>query len=395
MKKFLIGAAVISIALTSCVKDEPANKQMQRITFDSPVMYGNEVTKANVYGEIGSQTENNVTYTYPTAEQFMIYAVGHTADFTSWADATPAMFNNTAIAYDINVDGWAPKTSEGKYYYWEEGRKMSFAACSPADLEQAHWSGVDKRTYDADGLYIEDFRISADAAKQYDLLFSTRACNQTASNMNHGASYYSGLPVKFQHALSSVRFSIANSSEESVHLTGITVSGVKYRGNFNENIVEDATDPTLYDREDGGNVTPEWTVADDIIATPYLAFEGDIQFLAEPRYVSQLVSQSGVATNVCHQLLLMPQELTDDAEVTVNYEVNGRSNSKTVKLKGLQSSKNVNGEDVTTGTINEWEIGKRYTYRLYYSSATAARDKIYFSPSTDEWQDVDVIIVNL
>jgi hypothetical protein len=64
-------------------------------------------------------------------------------------------------------------------------------------------------------------------------------------------------------------------------------------------------------------------------------------------------------------------------------------------LKGLQSSKNVDGEDIATGTINEWEIGKRYTYRLYYSSATADRDKIYFSPSTDEWQDVDVIIVNL
>ena len=40
-------------------------------------------------------------------------------------------------------------------------------------------------------------------------------------------------------------------------------------------------------------------------------------------------------------------------------------------------------------------MGKRYTYRLYYSSETADRDKIYFAPSTDEWTDVDVIVINL
>ncbi len=394
MKKLLFGAAAC-LALTSCLNDEPATQSNRAITFDSPVMYGNEMTRANVYGEIGSHTQNGSTYTYPSAEEFIIYAVTHTTNFTGWEDATPAIFNNTAIAYDINVDGWAPKTTEGKYYFWEEGRMMSYAASSPADLEQAHWAGADKRTYDGEGLSIDDFHISGDASKQYDLLFSTRACNTTAANMNHNAQYYSGLTVKFQHALSSIRFSIANSSEESVHLTGITVSGVKYKGNFKENIVEDSTDPTIYNREVQGNVTPEWTVEDDLVTAPYVAFTGEIQFLEEPRYVSQLVAQVGDGTNVCNQLLLMPQELTDDATVTVNYKVNGTPNSKTIKLKGLESYKNVDNTDVATGTISSWEIGKRYTYRLYYSSATANRDKIYFSPSTDDWDDVDVIIVNL
>lgn len=396
MKKFLLGAAVVCLALTSCVKDEPKAQLVRRaVTFDAPVMYGNEMTRANVYGEIGSHTENGSTYTYPSAEEFVIYAVGHTSDFTSWDDATPAAFSGMSLAYDLNVDGWAPKTDDDHYFYWEQGRKMSYAACSPADLEQAHWAGADKRSYDGEGLSIEDFQVSNDASKQYDLLFSTRVCNATAGDMNHNAQYYSGLPVKFQHALSSIRFSIANSSEESVHLTSITVSGVKYKGNFNENIVEDDQAPTLYDREEGGNVSPEWTVDDVLVANPYVAFEGNIQFYEEPRYVSQIVSQVGGSGNVCNQLLLMPQELTDDAVVTVNYKVNGRANSKTVNLKGLQSYKKVNNEDVVTGTVSSWEMGKRYTYRLYYSSATADRDKIYFAPSTDEWQDVDVIIVNL
>ena len=396
MKKFLLGAAVVCLALTSCVKDEPKAQLVRRaVTFDAPVMYGNEATRATVYGEIGQLTENGNTYTYPSAEKFVLFAVGHTENFTSWDDAYEAVFSGDTLAYDFNVDGWAPKTDDDNYYYWEEGRMFSYAACSPADLEQAHWAGANKRTYGGEGLSIENFRVADDASKQYDLLFSTRVCNATAGDMNHNAQYYSGLPVKFQHALSSIRFSIANSSAESVHLTGITVSGVKYQGNFNENIVEDDQAPTLYDREEGGNVSPEWTVDDVLVANPYVAFEGNIQFFEEPRYVSQLVSQAGSSSNVCNQLLLMPQELTDDAVVTVKYIVNGRANSKTVNLKGLQSYKKVNNEDVVTGTVSSWEMGKRYTYRLSYSSATADRDKIYFSPSTDEWQDVDVIIVNL
>ena len=399
MKKLLIGTAIVSAALASCVSDESSNLQTQsaqKITFDSPVMYSNENTRANVYGEIGSVTDNGVNYSYPKAEQFMIYAISHTEDFSSWANGDNVAFSGTAIAYDDRVDGWAPFTAEGKYYYWENGKKMSFAACSPADLEQAHWSGVEKRTYGSDGLVIPDFKVSADASKQYDLLFSTRVCNQTSANMSHNASYYSGLPVKFQHALSSIRFSIRNTSEETVVLTSITIDGVKYSGTFNENIVESTIDPTLYDRiSDTPNVTPEWIVKDDIIEQPYVAFNGNITFHESARYVSQLVSEANNPANVCNQLLLLPQELTEKSVLEVQYTVNGKANTKVVNLKGLKSSKEENGQKVETGTINSWEIGKRYTYRLTYSSETASRDKIYFSPETGEWQDVDIIIVEL
>ena len=45
--------------------------------------------------------------------------------------------------------------------------------------------------------------------------------------------------------------------------------------------------------------------------------------------------------------------------------------------------------------INSWEMGKRYTYRLFYSDDTAKKDRIFFAPSAEGWQDVDVIIVAL
>ena len=387
MKKSLVLMAMAGVALAGCVNDVADVQQQEqkaKITFDSPVMYGNVDSRANVYGEIGEKDG----YTYPKAENFQIYAVSHTNNFAGWASATATPFNDTSISYDGDVDGWAPKDATDDYYYWEAGQMMTIAASSPAALD------VDGcvRSYGADGLTITDFAVNATPEKQYDLLFSTRVANQTANNMNHGADYYSGVPILFQHALSSIRFSLRNTSQAVVKLTGISLRGLKYKGDFKENLVEDETDYAKYDRT--SNVTPAWTVDDELIANPYVAFTGDLQFPYEAQYIYRLVE--GTTGNTESQLLLMPQALTENSIVTVSYTVNGKTNSKDVCLRGLKSTTfQENGEVKTETPIDSWEIGKRYTYRLFYSDATAKKDRIFFSPSTEGWKDVDVIVVPL
>ena len=399
MKKSLVLMAMAGVALAGCVNDvaDVAQKEQKKaiIGFDAPVLYDNADSRATVYGEIGNVVVDGVTYSYPQEEDFIIYAVGHQGDFAGWAAGALTDFNGDALEYDNNVNGWAPMKGSS-YYYWTEGKKMTYAATSPADLEQENWGDVDNRKYGADGLTITDFEVSADPAEQFDLLFSTRYTNATSGNMIHGAGSYSGLPILFQHALSSIRFSISNKSVEEVILTGITLGGVNYKGTFEENITENAEDYTLYDRSESGNVDPEWNVTKELVASPYVAFTGNVKFLEEPRYVSQLAAASG---NTCHQLLLMPQELPAEAYVEVDYTVNGKANSKTVFLKGLyttvQKTDGDKVEEVKGEQINSWEIGKRYTYRLFYSSESAAKDKIYFAPKTDTWGDVNVIVVPL
>lgn len=388
MKKNLFFVLMASVALTGCVSEETVSgdNSPKPLAFSSPVMYSNATSRANVYGEVGAHMYGTSTvYSYPREEKFMIYAVNHLGDFAGWAAATPHEINNTAIAYDGSVDGWAPKTSEGKYYYWPEG-KMSFAASSPADLENAA-----TRNYGATGLTIENFQIAPDASKQYDLLFSTRTINKTSADMQHGADYYSGLPIKFQHALSGVRFSLMNETEAEVVLTGITVYGVYDKGNFAENLAENAEDYTQYVR--GTNVNPAWTVTGELIEEPaaYVGFNGKVTFPAEAQYVASIaagdVDEDGEA-DVVNTLLLMPQTLDDKAVVKVNYTVDGNPHTKTAQLnlgETLDSK-----EEVKT-----WEIGHRYTYRLVYTSATASRDKIYFAPSTEAWVDEEVIVVEL
>lgn len=388
MKKNLFFVLMAGMALTGCVSEETVSgdNSPKPLAFSSPVMYSNATSRANVYGEVGAHMYGTSTvYSYPREEKFMIYAVNHLGDFAGWAAATPHEINNTAIAYDGSVDGWAPKTSEGKYYYWPEG-KMSFAASSPADLENAA-----TRNYGATGLTIENFQIAPDASKQYDLLFSTRTINKTSADMQHGADYYSGLPIKFQHALSGVRFSLMNETEAEVVLTGITVYGVYDKGNFAENLAENAEDYTQYVR--GTNVNPAWTVTGELIEEPaaYVGFNGKVTFPAEAQYVASLaagdVDEDGEA-DVVNTLLLMPQTLDDKAVVKVNYTVDGNPHTKTAQLN-LGETLNSKEE------VKTWEIGHRYTYRLVYTSATASRDKIYFAPSTEAWVDEEVIVVEL
>ena len=192
MKKILLGTAIVSVALASCVNEEvvnPSIEQKGKITFDSPVMYGNENSRANVYGEIGSHSygaagAGQMTYSYPQEELFQIFAVNHEGDFAGWDAATATGFNDKSIAYDSDVDGWAPKKDNGQFYYWDGSKKMTFAACSPADLALTDDC---VRTYGKTGLTITNFAVNATPANQYDLLFSTRSCNNTSANMQSGA----------------------------------------------------------------------------------------------------------------------------------------------------------------------------------------------------------------
>ena len=228
MKKSLVLVAMAGVVLAGCVNDvaDVAQNQEQKkvkIAFDTPVLYNNAESRANFYGEIGSHTYDgsSTIYTYPKEESFVIYAVEHTGALNGWANATAHAMNNTYVSYDNSVDGWAPKKDGDEFYVWpSEPAKMSFAASSPANLECAEAT----RTYGAKGLTIENFAVQDQSAKQYDLLYSQRAINKTSADMKHdGAAYYSGIPINFYHALSSIRFSLQNSTDAVVVLKEIRV----------------------------------------------------------------------------------------------------------------------------------------------------------------------------
>ena len=379
MKKHLFLVALAGVALAGCVKNEveaPAAKDV-KIGFASPVLNSNVDTKASVYGEIGSHTyPGSATYSYPREESFRIFAVEHYGALTSWADAEATAFNNTSISYNSSLDAWAPLTSEGGFYYWPDNKQLSFAAVSPAELDVA---GV-AATYGAAGVQIENFVVNDDPAKQYDLLFSKRETNKTAADMvDTGADYYSGIPITFQHALSSIHFSLKKDASvtENVSLTKITLKNAINKATFNENITNETTYAS----------SPAWTASTDAAdKQDYVSFTGTAEFPINPRYVSDIAAENGLDDgDVSHPLLMVPQTLGNDVVVEVEYKVGSEVKTRTVQLNQYPAST----------PITSWEVGTKYTYRLYYSKDAQMDDIIYFAPSTEGWTEGGTIEVIL
>lgn len=371
MKKHLLFVALAGVALAGCVKNEietPQDKDV-KIGFATPVLYQNVGTKATVYGEIGSHKYDGTEtiYTYPRDEKFMIFAVEHVGNLTSWDNGNPTGFNNTAISYDSDLDAWAPMSNEG-YYYWPDGKMLSFAAMSPAELD------VPGATvnYDSQGLTITNFNIADDPAKQYDLLYSDRAANMTSANMVNGADYYSGIPITFNHALASIHFSLKKDVDETVTLLKIELKNAKNKGTFMENITNEIAFES----------NPEWQISSEATDIDnYTSFTGEVLFPKNPQYVSSIAAADGPDTDESYPLLLMPQTLTDDVIVTVTYKVGtGEPKNRDVILKNYTP---------------EWAIGTKYTYRLVYSESAHAQDIIYFSPGTSNWAEGGIIEVLL
>ena len=384
MKKHLFLVALAGVALAGCVKNEvesPVTKDV-KIGFATPVLNSNVDTKASVYGEIGSHSYSgtSVNYSYPREESFRIFAVEHSGALTSWADATPTAFNNTAISYNGSLDAWAPLTAQGGFYYWPDSKMLSFAAVSPAELDV---TGV-VATYGATGTKIENFVVADAPAKQYDLLFSKREVNKTSADMvDMGAEYYSGVPITFQHALSSIHFSLKKDASvtETVTLVGITLKNAVNKATFNENI----TNETAYAS------SPAWTISTDAADKHnYTSFTGSVEFPINPRYVSDLAAsddEEGAEkdNDESHALLMIPQALGNDVVVEVDYKVGDEVKTRSVQLNQYPAS----------APITSWAVGTRYTYRLYYSKDAQMDDIIYFAPSTEGWAEGGIIEVIL
>ena len=404
MKTRLFLMAMASVALASCVSEDVSDVKQKdekvKIAFESPMTMMNAESRAKYHGEIGSQTVGSATYTYPLEEEFIIFAVQHDGDFPGWDDATIAEFDGQTIKRDASLDGWAPKTHDDKYYYWPNG-KMSFAACSPAEMEQADGWETSNIHYDGTGLTLTDFVVPDNPEKHIDLMFSKRTINKTKADMLQSADNYSGIPIQFQHALSSIHFSLSNTSGEIVVLKGITISGIYNKGTFKENIDEEKAQDGTFDYTDyvrvsengEGNVTPQWTVTTNSIKdyTAFSTADGEgVTFPVNAQYVANLLADTELNnTGTNHSLLLLPQDIPATATLTVDYTVNGSQSTKTVKLADA-----IDETDKTT-KINKWEIGTKYTYRLVYSKESANLDRIYFSPGSDSWIPAGIAIIDL
>lgn len=385
MKRNLLISISFAVLLSGCVKNDVyVPEQPQRaICFNDPII--TNMTK-EYNGEIAG--------TYPESESFAVFGVYHANDggFDGWESANAVKYIDRAeFSYNASVDdddadvlgGWT-----GGYYFPKNG-VLSFAAYSPYRAHAAAaGDGTGVFTYGKDGLTIANFSVASDASQQYDLMFSNRIYNKKSSTGSDNP--YEGLDLNFTHILSSVCFKLQQAAEYpgvTLRLKSISISGVRYKGDFAENIKNETTSTYASD--------PSWTVADYLIAGEYYAYDqpDDDHIMLTGYYGTEgallldgemdpAKNKNGQTQEGQNDLLLMPQVFKEgstvknsDAGIEIVYTVQNGAGPKVPQTAEVKLS------DLT----DKWEMGKRYIYNV-----TIGLNKIYFGPTVEGWTDVEV-----
>lgn len=328
MKKVFALAALVAVALTSCVTNEVVTPEGE-IAFKA-VNYKN--TKA---GPITGTT-------YPTDEHFGVYAYHSLVDWSTSYVPSPYMYGEGGKGVEIWENGGVWK-NHTKSYYWPKTGMLSFVAYSP----YAFGTGTVSATA-TEGVAFTDFTTTNNFSAQIDLMATDVVKDQTAAD--------GVVDVVFKHLLSQVKVAVkpAATNYGSNGVTSITIDRVVLSG---VNSVAD------YASVDGAVVATGWSGHATPIAYTYLSDDP-----ADNQTVT-LTAATGAAVGTA--ALVIPQT-NNTRQFTIDY---------TITYDG-------GAQDVMTNVVYNvpadfaWEMGKIYTYTVTIGVGA----EITFDPSvSSDW----------
>lgn len=357
MKKNLFLAALASVALVSCVNDESngAMDAPKPLAFNSPVLVTQ--TRAGEYTPV----KGEILGDYSNDERFVVFCNISEGTFNGWE--TNYFNANGEVAFKgTNESFWGTNTQ----YYWPlDNKYLTFAAYSPAKLNDGCTV-----TYGPKGFEFKNFAPAQQSQDQYDLMYTQRYANR--SNDNNGGS---AVTLNFKHALSSIVFSAEeNVGEKTYKINSLRVVGnIHDQATFKQNIVETKknVDVAYSETENAGwDFTGQTANLHTYIPTfdPF-----DV-----PAIPDNFTEGAGA-------LLLIPQDVPDEAYVEINFTVTEVATSTKINYPSykvnLSDFKLVNGTPIST-----WIMGKRYIYRITFGGTRP----IYFKPTVDSWGDPNI-----
>lgn len=353
MKKSLFLAALATIALASCTQNEDFS-QPEKINFN-PLNYKAQSTKAPING----------AYYTSSDPSFGIFAFhtdkGWDDDGTTINEYIP----KSKVSWNETNSEWNTATNA----YWPLSGSLTFIGYTPftsgnADVNAAY----DKATKE---LTITNFS----AANQDDLMYTlpSDAQDLTVNSAPYiqeqgGTSAYSGVPIKFRHALSQ----IVVTAKVADTYTGatFTINSISLQG-MNDNATLTVTESP--------SPVASW---------------GETSAAASFTIPNVETAALGItATPVGKPVLVIPQALKVKSDIEPKPQQLEINYSMTVDL----GTPNDKSDDVTTTTtkyvdlnsgandaLTALAMGKKYTLNL-----TISADKILYSPSVDEWYPGD------
>lgn len=312
-----------------------------------------EITEINdslMSGVSGSSTRGErVTTTDKLKEKFGtdfgLYAVCYSGssektDWTNAGDVTPNVANNLKMSWSTETVSASDKT-----LLWTGEGRMRFMAYAPYDENGEHYGIKSKWEDSSKGL---EFTVNDKIKEQVDLLIAYEDCpGDNRQNVN----------LSFGHALSAVSFKTGEMLAGKI--TEIKVSGIYGSGTLNL-------------------LTNTWTATGN--KKPFIMSSGTDQELGENGIElgskdndnpyteggnliagGEITDSKGNTIDDCLTLFMIPQELTDEAKVTVTFkdDISGGASERTLTYS-------IGGSYTHEGaTVNKkWEAGKLYSYSL-------------------------------
>ena len=369
MKRSLLLATLVSVALTSCVSEtQEFSNYEQELKFEAPLL---KQSRAAVKGEITGKK-------YSEAEKFVVFCKYYQGAYSGWTE-TPGIKDYFHTQGEVVTHGYSDGTSSSNYWesaqthYWPDAdHNLAFAAYSPAELPTA----PDSIAQTATGLVITGFQTEAVADDQYDLMYSTRVYDRNKNNNGTDA-----VQLVFNHALTSITFSSLKSNNEiNYQITGLKLSGSFYKkGDFNQGITGTVVSSNYTETDN-----PTW---DNFSDNTSITFTPSFQPFNVP------AGSPATFTSGTSAILLIPQVVPADATVTVDYDKT--TNPGTAHEKTLSSTISIplssfkQGE--TDASISTWERGKKYIYRIAFGEST----QIFFEPSINDWVTEPTLIYTI
>lgn len=360
MKKILFAAALASVALAGCVKNEAEIVQNadSKITFAAPLV--SSITRVH---------EGEINNPYPTEENFVVFAkLYKTTDYTQWRNGEWYMGSDEGgieVHHEEgDIKGWVPDVN----YYWPKNGSLTFYAYSPADYET--WKPlINQGTMES-----SDVTIPADA-HNVDLLYTKLAKdkknNENKPDNNNGVDVnaeYNGVEMKFMHALSSIKFKVKLSREyknAEIKLLGIALNNVNSVGKFSLEVDETQDAPK--------------SVVWNMYKAPI-----DYSLVSNTNENGQPISSWTTSSDIqgASHMILLPQDLAN-ITATVTYTIKDNPNAETREFSTVIKLADL---DYGAQTEKKWLPGKRYIYTITFSLQT-----IIFDPSVTPWEDVEVV----
>lgn len=393
MKKYLSIIALATLAIVGCSKVSTdvlgGDGEETPISFQA-VKYLSQTKADDTHGHLA----------FPDDAEFKVWAYFHDTKITG-ATTAPALFQYFADVVSKNAGNWAPENGP---YYWPKTGMLSFFALYPTDAE-----GVE---CDANGFSIKEYTVpalyTAQAGIDNDLMFA-QTLDQNCDE-NTEKHFADGVGLIFQHELAKVMFEGKllttknyDSAAKKVNvgdvyfsavIDEISISGIKNIGTF---ALDNTAGKYLWTPKAGQTLVGSGVLV-DMDYDPELTdvFEYDQALPATEEFLT--FREDNVSTGDIIEYYVLPQELADDAIITVEYTVyamdkDGKVISKTSYPDADHTAftKKLNEFKTTVATtgdtaLDEWEINKIYNYRFIIDPFEG---EIYFDPCMADWDKVD------